>query len=429
MVKVGVFGAGLAGLSASYHLGTVDNVVLEADNCIGGVAASVMIDGFTFDYGPHIIYSKSEYVKELYKDLLGKNIIFNGVRRNFICTLGKRIPFPFEANLRHAPAYVGEECILGALHRKVGKSSNFKEWILNIFGEGIAKYYMIPYNEKIWKYDLAKMSLEWIADRVVMPSVEDIVMGALRKQRKIFGPNAFFWFPRTGGTGAIPEALAKRVKHIELGAKVIRIKGTRDGLHVSTKSRDYSFDKVLSSIPLPELVRMIDDVPSRVMRAAENLAYNSLCCVFIGLRSDTLPRWTAAYVPDRSINFHRLSFPKMFSPKTVPEGKSSINIEITFKKGSRIMEEDEAGKAVDGLKEIGILKKAERPLFAKTRVRKYAYPIYDLDHRRNTKIIHGFLRSKGIIPIGRFGEWEYFNTDHAVLSGKKGAETVRDLLN
>jgi UDP-galactopyranose mutase len=56
---------------------------------------------------------------------------------------------------------------------------------------------------------------------------------------------------------------------------------------------------------------------------------------------------------------------------------------------------------------------------------KYAYVIYDLDHKKNVGIIHDYLKKSNIIPIGRFGEWEYFNMDKAILSGKNAASRVR----
>ncbi len=55
---------------------------------------------------------------------------------------------------------------------------------------------------------------------------------------------------------------------------------------------------------------------------------------------------------------------------------------------------------------------------------RVAYVIYDLDHRKNVKKIHDFLRKHDIIPCGRFGEWEYFNMDHSIASGKRTAEEI-----
>ena len=54
---------------------------------------------------------------------------------------------------------------------------------------------------------------------------------------------------------------------------------------------------------------------------------------------------------------------------------------------------------------------------------KYAYVIYDLNHNKNVNIIHRYLRKNNIIPIGRFGEWEYYNMDKTIISGKNAVIT------
>lgn len=423
-MSIGILGAGLSGLSASYHLGDMDNVILERDGTVGGVAGSFKKDGFTFDYGPHIIYSKSEYVKDLYVRLLGNNLILDGVRNNMICTLGAHIPFPFEANLLWAPPHVREECVLGLLERERQDASNFSDWISQTFGAGIAKYYMVPYNQKLWKYDLEKMSTKWIADRVVVPSVRDVVKGAFSPQEKRFGPNASFWYPKVGGTGAISEAFASNVRDLRLNTEVMAIDIRKPAVLVKTNEGDYSFERVLSSIPLPDLVEMLSDCPTDVWKASRELVYNSLVCVFIGTDRANLPNWTAAYIPDKKVNFHRISFPQNFSPFTVPTGKGAINVEITCEMGSKIDAPREAAQAIDGLVEIDVLPKNEKLRFIETRVKKYAYTIYDLNREKNVMKIREFLSQHNISTIGRFGEWEYHNTDHVVLSGKRAADAI-----
>ncbi len=54
-----------------------------------------------------------------------------------------------------------------------------------------------------------------------------------------------------------------------------------------------------------------------------------------------------------------------------------------------------------------------------------AYVIYDLNHCKNVDLIHQFLEKNDIYPCGRFGEWEYLNMDHSILSGKKVAEMIK----
>ena len=64
-----ILGAGLAGLSTSYHLGHSSNtVILEAKDHYGGHVYSVQRDGFTWDDGPHISFTMNPYVKDLFAE-------------------------------------------------------------------------------------------------------------------------------------------------------------------------------------------------------------------------------------------------------------------------------------------------------------------------------------------------------------------------
>ena len=60
-----------------------------------------------------------------------------------------------------------------------------------------------------------------------------------------------------------------------------------------------------------------------------------------------------------------------------------------------------------------------------TRTFKYAYVIYDLDHRRNTDTVLNYLKSINIEPLGRFGTFEYINSDKAIELAKELAEKMK----
>ncbi|MDP7443921.1 MAG: NAD(P)-binding protein, partial [Candidatus Bathyarchaeota archaeon] len=62
-----IFGAGLAGLSAARNLGG-NHFVLEKDTRVGGLCKSVNIDGFIFDYAPHILFTRNDHIRSLFED-------------------------------------------------------------------------------------------------------------------------------------------------------------------------------------------------------------------------------------------------------------------------------------------------------------------------------------------------------------------------
>jgi len=418
-----IIGAGLAGLSAAYHLGR-DYRVLERDGEVGGLCRSITTKGYTFDLAPHIFFTGSQYVNGLVNELLNGDLIRQR-RRAYIYTLGTYVEYPFEVNLHGLPQKVIDECIEGARYRPELEPINFLDWIRTTMGEGVAKHYMVPYNEKIWKYQLEKMSPEWVAGRVPAPSVEEMVKGAQGKVEREYGPNAYFLYPRVGGIGAIPNALVSRVKDISFDSNVAEIRPTGKRLEVlytrNGEPKRQEADRVFSSVPLPELVKMLKTAPEDVVKASEALVYNSLTCFNIGVNRAAISDKHWLYFPEKKYLFNRISFPMNLSPETVPKGKSSIVVEVTYR-GAKPDAAETKEKVRAGLVDAEILQENDKLEVFDALDFKYAYVVYDLNHRRNVNLIQTYLKTLGASPIGRFGEWEYLNMDKSILSGKRAAE-------
>jgi UDP-galactopyranose mutase len=420
---IGILGAGLAGLSTAYHMGQEDYVIFEKDTEPGGLCKSFMKKGYTFDFAPHIIFTKDEYVKSLIDNLLGNNLITK-VRKAFIYIYGKYVEYPFEANLSELPKNIIEECILSAIDAKENpqKYHNFYEWIENVLGKGVAKHYMIPYNEKIWKYDLKKMDFKFVAGRVPSPDIKEMVKGALGTQDKAFGPNASFSYPINGGIGAIPKAFLPYIKNLKCNTPVVNIKMKQDEIDITVnenkKQKLYKVNKIFSSLPLPDLIRILDDVPEDIQKVCSKLVYNTLFFAAIGVDRSNISDKHWLYFPEKDYIFHRLSFPMNLSENTTPLNKSSILVEVTFPKDESIDSERTKELIQAGLIKANILNDDDVLEVFHTGIVKYAYVIYDLNHQKNVSKIHEYLIANNIIPVGRFSQWEYINMDKTILNGK-----------
>src|SRR3990167_10710167 len=96
-----IIGAGLAGLSAAYHLKD-GYEIFEREKRIGGLCRSEKIDGFTFDYAIHILYSSNPYASKLIKILLGDK--FQSLpRSSWVYSKGVYTHYPFQANTYGLP--------------------------------------------------------------------------------------------------------------------------------------------------------------------------------------------------------------------------------------------------------------------------------------------------------------------------------------
>ena len=437
MSKTVILGAGPAGLSAAYHL-KGESLLIEKEDRVGGLARSKEIEGFVFDYAGHIFFTQDKYAFKLFKKLLKDNINFRN-RDAWVYSKNIYTRYPFQANTYGLPKDVIMECIIGLIDATLRQAQDngngkvpehFEDWMDATFGEGIVKHFMKPYNQKVWAFPLNKMTYEWIADRVMMPDVNEVIEGAVESRKVEFGPNSKFAYPLKGGSQAFADSFIPHLKKTEilLNSEVVGIDIKEKVITIRQSpvrnKKEIGYEKVISSLPLPLLISLCNKVPKAVKRAAEELEFTSVYCVNLGINHPEITEKTWIYYPEKDIAFQRLFVQSNASPYVVPKGKSSITAEISYSKFKRIGKEGLIERVIDDLLKIKFIQKASDIVVSDLLDIKYGYIIFERERKRKVDIIHKFLRENNIIPIGRFGEWEYYNMDHSILSGKKGAEII-----
>ena len=416
--RVGILGGGISGIALASQLGD-DVDVLEKRNRIGGLCGTIVENGFTFDAaGPHIMFSKNKEVLKLMVDVLGDNV-HQRRRENRIYFKGRLVKYPFENDLSALPPEDNFDCILGYLKnpRANDTPQNLAEWSYKTFGAGISDKYFIPYNRKIWNYDPQKISLDFVS-RIPKPPLEDVLKSSIGIPTEGYLHQLFFYYPVEGGFEAMVDAFANRAKaRIETNWEVAAVRHANEHWYVMSKSgEERYYDELVSTLPIHDLLALWDEAPAEARRAAEKLRYNSLINVVIGSSEDRGHPYTALYVPDTEIVFHRLSFPKAFSERCVPDGQSSIMAEITANEGDGVwdMSDDEVvRRVIDDLEKIGF---ADRSKVVYTRVVrfKYGYPVYDLEYRANVTRMREAVEKTGLHLLGRFAQFDYINSDVCV---------------
>jgi UDP-galactopyranose mutase len=321
------------------------------------------------------------------------------------------------------------ENIYGLFRTKFSPSAklanNFEEWIIQRFGTGIAKNFMLPFNRKVWATELRSMNYQWIEERIQEPRFRDVFRGIFSKRSSAYGPNATFWYPQNGGTSALPDSFLPFINHIEYGERCTEIDTDNRTLHFQTGKKQ-GYETLISSLPLPRLVASIKKAPQKVIDAANKLKANRVTTVNLGIDREKVSDRHWVYFPEEQFVFQRISFPMNFSSSLVPPGTSSIMAEISSSDYRPLPESDVVEKTIDQLIQVDILRKTDAILVKKVVSIEPAYIIYTPDHRESVDTIHCFLRGIGIIPCGRFGEWEYLNMDQTILSGKRAAEEVNN---
>ena len=184
---------------------------------------------------------------------------------------------------------------------------------------------------------------------------------------------------------------------------------------------------LVNTIPFHELLKVWKDAPAELQQYATKLRYNSLVNVLIGCNTDPGHNFTALYVPDKEIVFHRLSFPKAFGDQCVPPGGSSIMAEITTNAGDGVWETDDDAMIERVLGEIERIGFVDRQSVVYTRVARflYGYPVYDLEYRANVTEMREIVAATGLRLLGRFAQFDYINSDVCVERALAMANELR----
>ena len=469
--RIVIAGAGPTGLSAAYHLGE-DALLVESNSRVGGWCRSIEDGGFTFDYAGHIMFSNDPYVHGMYKMLLGDNVHWQD-REAWIYSKDVYTRYPFQGSLYGLPPAVIKECIVGAIEARFGaiKSppvngkhqngnthckaesitdccadgvmestaalgaaktaeapANFEEFIYKVWGAGIAKHFAIPYNRKLWSVPLAEMETSWLGGRVPLPDLEEMIEGSLRPVGKPMGPNARFGYPLRGGFQALMDGFLPHLKgELRLNTRVTAVSPKRRTVTLSD-GEVVSYEHLISTMPLPVLIRLMgEEAPAEVRAAADGLRSVSVRCVNLGIGREKITDKHWIYYPEDTV-FHRIFVQGNASPFCNPKGGFGLTCEITYSPYKPLPCDGEAliQRCVEDCRKVGMLRPDDQVWVANQADLPYAYVVYDHARPANVKTIAEWTSAQGIVLEGRYSEWEYYNSDHAFLAGKKGAEKVRE---
>ena len=417
-MTIGILGGGLSGLVVAGHIKDRTEI-LEMDANPGGHCQSLVQDGYTFDVGgPHIMFSRDgDTLAGMVERLDGNCVRMR--RNNRIFHDGRYVKYPFENGLYDLAPQDRFECLYHYLHNDHPEPAHFGEWVYFTFGTGIAEKYMIPYNEKIWNVAASEMSMDWVEGRIPRPPAEDVIKAAVGVETEGYTHQLYFSYPCSGGIESLMKGYARDCGNMVTG---FRVSGVRhqDGLwHVSDGHTVRRYHRLVSTIPVQDLLEALPDVPAEVLGSARALRFNSLVVAMVGVESAAPLPYTAVYVADPAVPFHRISFPLNFSPEAAPPGCMAVSAEITTNPGDGFHELDDDAvldAVIGGLAGMGIVDAARINFRAVHRTR-HAYPVPTFGTRENLARVMDYVDGLGILSVGRNAQFEYINMDEAVRRG------------
>ena len=439
--KIVIIGAGPTGLGAGYRLkelGYRNFQIYDRNGYIGGLASSFTDSaGFTWDIGGHVMFSHYKYYDQCFEDLMGKDYQEN-MRECWLRMFDTWVPYPFQNNIRYLPKQQVYECLAGLVEAQTKRdhrqAKNFKEFIDAVFGDGIAKYFMIPYNFKVWAHPAEMMNKEWIGERVAVldynRAIKNVVLGT---DDFGWGPNNTFKFPLFGGTGEFYRRFGKPLEgHVNLNKVVDFINITKKEVRFKD-GEIVKYDKLISAMPLDRLCNDVinGEMPREIKKAAAGLKHSGGYMVGVGIKQPCPSTKSWMYFPEDNCPFYRVTYLSNYSPYMTPDNKTHYSLltetsysEYKHVEGSRIVDD-----TVRGLINAGLLKEEDRKDIVDTWVyhADYSYPTPTVERDGILGQVIPYLERHDVYSRGRFGMWKYevANTDHTLM---QGVELVNRLL-
>jgi UDP-galactopyranose mutase len=305
---------------------------------------------------------------------------------------------------------------------------NFEEFIYKVWGAGIAKHFAIPYNRKLWTVPLSEMETSWLGGRVPLPDLEEMIEGALSPKGKPMGPNARFGYPLRGGFQKLMDGWLPFLKgELLLKTQVTKVSPSRHTVTLNS-GEELKYDHLISTMPLPVLIRrMGDEAPGWIHAMADSLKHVSVRCVHIGVGRENLTEKHWIYYPEDTI-FHRVFVQGNASPHCNAPGGFGLTCEITYSPHKPLPCDGEelTRLAIRDCIRVGLFREDD-PIEASLQCDlPFAYVVYDHGRGSAVHAIREWLSERDIVLAGRYSEWEYYNSDHAFIAGKKAADQVRE---
>jgi protoporphyrinogen oxidase len=429
-VKTAILGAGVSGMALAQKLiqgglPSEDIVLFEASSRAGGLCASKTVDGFTYDEtGGHVLFSKDTPVMDWMIAEAGGPNAFQRTERNTKIRFEDRwVHYPFENGLGDLPDRANFECVSGyvkAWHARDKSGSaapgDFASWIDWRFGAGICDHFMRPYNEKIWKRDLADITSGWVAGRVPDAPIDDVLRASIGIRTEGYTHQAIFFYPKTGGFQGITDGLHRSLAaNVRLNTPVTDLRRAGETWKVNGEE----FDRVVSTVPMNYLPDFVEGLEAGAADAMRTLPNNQISCVLLALDRPEHPPLSWVYLPHHDQGpANRITYMSNYAEANAPAGKTSFLCEVTSPGGGAYPDASMTDDVIDGMVRAGLVTRDEI-LFTDRTDTRWAYIVYEHGFEQQKAAAIAGAEALGLELLGRFGRYNYHNSDQCVIEATK----------
>ena len=439
-----ILGGGPAGLTAGYLLAKRGQpiVVLEAEDQVGGIAKTVVRDGYRFDLGGHRFFTKAKEVDALWHEIMREEFLLRP-RMSRIYWNRKYLDYPLNGTdviRKLGPLEVmraGLSYTWAAIKPK-GREENFEQWVSNRFGKRLFQLFFKSYTEKVWGVPTTEIRAEWAAQRIKGLSFFTAAKAAFfgNKGNKVKSLIDRFHYPRFG-PGQMWEQMTADIERlggeVRLGRPVTRIvlDEDRNVETIEAGGETYTPSHVISSLPLRATVGMTDPTaPGEVVTAAQGLRYRDFLTVALVIDGEDLFPDNWIYIHEPDVRVGRIQNYKSWSPWMVPDqSKACVGLEYFCFAGDDLWtmsDDDLVELAKRELEQLGLVDASKVERGYAVRVPK-AYPMYDVAYAPRVAQIRSWLETiPNLQQVGRNGLHRYNNSDHSMLTAMRAVENIMD---
>jgi len=326
-----ILGSGFSGLSSAYHIGHDKCVILEKNKFSYGHCSTHSVDGVLWDEGPHVSFTKSEYVKDLFaQSVEQKYAEYEVVVGNYY--KGAWIDHPAQVNLYQIEEPLRSECVRSfqALCDKNSPPDNYAEWLVESFGEVFAQKFPAAYTKKYWTCSPDKLEISWVGERVYRPNAQDVIDGSKGKLNQSKHYITKVRYPKQGGYESFATLLFQDA-NIKYNHEVEFIDLV--GKKVSCSNGDvYQYNTLISTIPLPLFVKYCSQVTNDALEASKRLSCSSgyLVNVIVPHKATRPENWLYVYDEDKLST--RITFAEKLDGNADEKDYSAIQVEVYYSK-------------------------------------------------------------------------------------------------
>jgi protoporphyrinogen oxidase len=438
-----VLGAGPAGLTAAYLLAKRERsvIVLECESQVGGLAKTVVQDGYRFDLGGHRFFTKAREVEALWNEVLDDEFLLRP-RMSRIYWNKKFLHYPLRGpdvirKLGPVELTRATASYLRAAVRRKGDEDTLEQWVSNRFGRRLFELFFRSYNEKVWGVPASEIRAEWAAQRIKGLSFFSAARSAFlgNKGNKVKSLIEQFHYPRFG-PGQMWEAMTAEITRLggevrlETAAEELRV---ADGRVTAVRAGGEWIEaaEVISSLPLRHVPAMTSPAaPDSVVAAAGGLRYRDFLTVALVVDGEDLFPDNWIYIHDPSVQVGRIQNYRSWSPWMVPDpAKACVGLEYFCFEGDELWSMDDEALvelATRELERLELVRPGQVLRGYAVRVPK-AYPMYDADYAQRLAAVRCWLDGiENLHQVGRNGLHRYNNSDHSSLTAIRVVENITE---